>query len=436
MQLICVLFYLWGTIFALSEEQHYNFTSVEEVIRRRERIVEEISAKAEELYNQRQRIVEACRCSRHDCATDFGENNVMECTSELLFETCEEGCGERLVNYNKTVVRTPDATNPRVLSANMKQSICTYADLEEEFKNVKFKHGLTNSWTYIGLQDGHFRTWPMRARGRDQTIDHPYLESCKPYDPRRRPWYSAASTGPKDVILLADRSVSMLASSGHASVGNSLWGSAQRALLSLMDTFISADFVNVVLFSSDAQALWTGAALAEANPENRQKLQKKIRGATPSGSTNVVAGFEKSIDLFIRGMKEGTSSNCSRIIILLSEGSDTRLRTSEVLSTIEDLQKKLESETGTRASVFSYSIGPEADESLAQQIACANEGLWAPVRRYEDPLSDMNNYMEGIAVSRAKQGPVWVDPYEDAGGLGQVTTVSKPVFSQSSKEHM
>ena len=45
----------------------------------------------------------------------------------------------------------------------------------------------------------------MQARSRDAS-------KCSAYDPRVRPWYIAAATGPKEVVVLADTSESTGAS--------------------------------------------------------------------------------------------------------------------------------------------------------------------------------------------------------------------------------
>jgi len=188
----------------------------------------------------------------------------------LIFDTCEEECGSRLVSYNKSGIRTPYATNPSVLSDVLKSSICTFTRLEESFLGVKSEYGLLNSWTYFGARDGHFQLWPLRARSADPEKEDRYLDGCKGYGPRRRPWYNAASTGPKHVILLVDRSQSTTGNSGRVSGGSSLWDLLQRAMLSILDTFIYADYINIVLYSGEGEVLWTESPLVSADPENRK----------------------------------------------------------------------------------------------------------------------------------------------------------------------
>lgn len=60
------------------------------------------------------------------------------------------------------------------------------------------KYNVQPSWTYFGAHNGLFRKVPAI-----------HQEVCGVYDPRRRPWFVAASSGPKDVVLVIDTSGSM-----------------------------------------------------------------------------------------------------------------------------------------------------------------------------------------------------------------------------------
>ena len=72
--------------------------------------------------------------------------------------------------------------------------------LDEVFQdNVDFSGDLDDigatSWQYIGLTSGVQRIYPGYSRS-----------TCYDYDPRIRPWYVAATSGPKDVAFILDTS--------------------------------------------------------------------------------------------------------------------------------------------------------------------------------------------------------------------------------------
>mmetsp|Transcript_25508 Transcript_25508/g.51932 ORF Transcript_25508/g.51932 Transcript_25508/m.51932 type:complete len:162 (+) Transcript_25508:465-950(+) len=85
------------------------------------------------------------------------------------------------------------------------ESVC-YTKLAEPYLVEKLErdtdfwanYNVTPSWTYFGAHNGMFRQIPASHR-----------EECGSYDPRRRPWFVAASSGPKDVVLILDVSGSM-----------------------------------------------------------------------------------------------------------------------------------------------------------------------------------------------------------------------------------
>lgn len=69
-----------------------------------------------------------------------------------------------------------------------------------------------------------------------------YSGECGEYDPRIRPWYVAASSGPKDVVILLDISSSMQ-NQGRLDL-------AKDAVESVLNTMNDHTFVNVVTFSN------------------------------------------------------------------------------------------------------------------------------------------------------------------------------------------
>lgn len=74
-------------------------------------------------------------------------------------------------------------------------------------------------------------------------------ESCKNYDPRFRPWYIAATSGGKNIILVVDVSTSMEKRKGI--------NLAKTAAKTVIDTLSNNDFIGVIAFSQNSTSLVT-----------------------------------------------------------------------------------------------------------------------------------------------------------------------------------
>lgn len=86
---------------------------------------------------------------------------------------------------------------------------------------------------YFGNNRGLFREFPGNYHGNDK-------DECDDYDPRYRPWYTIAASGAKNVIILLDKSSSMLAS-GKLEI-------AKAAVLSVIDTLSISDNIGIIAF--------------------------------------------------------------------------------------------------------------------------------------------------------------------------------------------
>ena len=99
-------------------------------------------------------------------------------------------------------VKVDESNNP--YSAEEKETICYGRRLDDFFvkqnkinKETK-KYGERLPAMYFGAHNGIMRLFPALQS-----------KSCNTYDPRKRPWYIAASSGPKDIIIILDVSGSM-----------------------------------------------------------------------------------------------------------------------------------------------------------------------------------------------------------------------------------
>lgn len=248
--------------------------ALDDRIQATEDVVRGLQQEATELFRNRKRVVPDCKCTYHACGNEFGDDLV--CTEILGKSDFCEDCDVdgRLLDFSRSVVRTPKDTDPDNLSPEIIESICTFKPLDESFAEAGPKVNFT--WTYVGSTTGVMRTWPGRGRQRDleEGEGEKFLQSCRPYDPRIRPWYIAASSGPKDVVILLDTSGSMNMEIDVDDVMKTRWEVTKEAVQQLLGTFSIADFVGIVTFNSRAEAVGGEAQLLRANRTNIDMLRE------------------------------------------------------------------------------------------------------------------------------------------------------------------
>lgn len=405
-----------------------------------EKIVTQLAGNVTELFKNRRKHIRNCGCSIHSCT-----NNItgFECTEEFGhdIEFCGPKCEERRIHMNASAFRLPPNTNIKKVNAQLKESVCLYSNLEPVMKELVA--GRSHSWIYFGGLDGSHRIFPLLARELILGNKLKGIDRCKPYDPRIRPWFIGASTRAKDIVFVIDVSGSMTESVTTDSE-ESLWDVTKRALKAMLDTLASFDFVNIVTFSDTAKRLNTIGSLLQGTEENINFLKEQIDVEYPDGQTNFSAGFSEAFDILEKACDEGDEtprcSQCQSVILFLTDGRDTTgpgrksIETSKLLKNIEKHQKRLERSTSRRASIFTFSLGNTADDSRPRQIACANGGSWSYIGPETDPLTAMSSYYHFLTKSNETSPPVWINPYEDDGGLGNLTTVAKAVFSPGNED--
>ena len=217
------------------------------------------------------------------------------------------------------------------------------------------------------------------------------------------------------------------------------WDTAQRAVKDMLGTFTLVDFVNVVVFSDQAEALWGFSDLVRARAQHIETLRSKIDEVKPGGNTNFTAAFETAFRILTNACRgEASCSHCHKVILFLTDGMDTTgpgqtsIKRSQMASAVERMQQRLQEITGARASIFTYSMTREADDAIPRQLACANNGAWSFIGPNTNTFDALNSYYLYFASGRTEL-PIWVEPYVDAGGLGLLTTVAIPFFAKGSE---
>jgi len=108
---------------------------------------------------------------------------------------------------------------------------CWTQGLESSWKANE--NDATITWQYLATPEGFFRGFPGIP-----------TQQCSGYDPRDKEWYIAATSGPKDVVLVIDVSGSM-ATAGRIDL-------AREAAYRVVDALSVFDQFAVVTFDSDS----------------------------------------------------------------------------------------------------------------------------------------------------------------------------------------
>ena len=393
----------------------------------------------ERVYGERCNADTLSQCSRssfNGCSSVFPNQQCME-NDELVIEACAGEPGEKnekdygvcnaLWDKTSSVVSIPSAlaqgsmqnpTDPELL-----ETAC-YSNMAEDFMVEKYEqdemfwdnYGAQPSWTYYGAHNGLFRRVPAI-----------YQETCGNYDPRRRPWFVAASSGPKDVIIVIDVSGSM---SNHNRMAL-----AKEAAITVVSTLTISDRVAVIVFSDDAYQIPLGTdTLYRATNENKKLLIESIQQLSEGGATNFHSGFQQAFDALERTIQQEYSTGCNIAILFMTDGVRTAgPDTNEVLQLISDSTEKL-ARYGRDTKIFTFSLGAQADRSVTKKIACSTGGIWTPVDDFDgDLVGVMSSYYKTFAMglSNNTNFTAWIEPYEFFSAEKFGTTNSAPVFDRS-----
>lgn len=408
-----------------------------------------------------------CECTVSSCAAVFPAT--MTCAPDFGGHAryCGgAGCTESPIDYhNSMAVVGPGLTAADgSTSVEVARDVCVTKSMDAAvFRSL----APAKQFTFAGTANGVMRYHPSRPGNGSAPID----ECGGDYEVRLRPWYSEASSGPKDVVIAVDASAGMAAPAA-AGGGASRWALAAAAVGTVLDTLNPRDYVAVVRSDGRAAAAAvtvgdTGPTLVAATDDQKQALKGAVAAAVPAGPLDVAAMMRAAFGL-LRLSAEATaagrgrsSAGCSRVVLWITGGTDACYGrpgcgadgaagactcTRDVLAEVRRLQRGLSAAAGgglAEAILATLTVGDDVDDSLARQLACASTGVWArvPSDAAARPavrttaltgyyrLLSAERWGSGINVSRV----VFSRLYEGSGALGVMTTASLPIFSRYSK---
>ena len=365
------------------------------------------------------------------------------------------GCPKgKMLNFNEAYVWfPPNPSSPSLLSEN----ICWMHGMNVKYREIdqeRQSNGDTRIWTYMGdQQTGIMQMHPgMMGLGPSYRDDNGCKTSVGEYfEPRIRPWYVSAVTGPKDVVLLLDISGSMNAQANAIS-GETRLQVMIKAAKAVLYTLTQNDFVAIITYSTNVNILNQQTTLLRATNATLYRLRSAVDDLYANGGTWFHRGFQKVREIFsASGAHSGNtetdrSSGCRKIVLFLTDGECTpESCTTHCQQNIECIlsgtapdangtvsqQNRLDSDV----ILFTYTMGTSSGQlnSLPRKLACARNGLFLNVPSGNDLYTYMTRYYQYLAAIIGSNNTVtrWSTPYIDGGGLGRMVSLSRPVYSVS-----
>ena len=220
--------------------------------------------------------------------------------------------------------------------------------------------------------------------------------NCNEFDPRIRPWYVAASSGPKNIIMVLDKSGSMFFDGKM----DALKDAAKRVI----DTASVADRIAIISFNDTASEISDGGYLYVANNESKTILKDLVDEMVPRGGTNFYDAFVTAFDVLDRSIEVEISVKCNTAILFFTDGimdSNSESAKSDVMDLVIERLNQTSSKLSEPIQLFTYSLsgGDAAIDEFPKQLACATgTGVYSKIDYQEDIVNSLASYYRLFAL--------------------------------------
>ena len=351
------------------------------------------------------KVNERCLSSCTSSATVAGCGNTFP---ESKGFTCRDDWGHLSTCPSSPLIRSNQTTsvlfapNTSPDDAAVSTFVCSTQNLHQTFA-AQLNTTPYIAWQYFASYTGATRMFPAAPAPRSL---------CGSFDVRQTAWYAAATTGPKDLVLVIDVSGSMAIFDPVQ--GKTRMQLMQRSVNRILDSLTDNDFVNIVAFSTLANVLGPKNGLLRATSANVGTLKAAVANLNPQGNTFFGKAFEVAFSLY----NASTSSGCNNKFMIFATDGVSGDNADDVYNTVEAHQS-----ITNPIPMLTFSYTDDADTTIPRFLACQYNGIWSKINNGADPAAEMAAYEQFISAGIATESARWTAPHADPFGLGQVVTV-------------
>lgn len=326
----------------------------------------------------------------HGCMAKFNETIDLKSKEASIFLPLDVfDKGEKPMKWIKNLINV----SAPFTDGNLTRIIHRSKGLDKAFF-ANYKLDPTIAWQYFCNSTGMFRHFPATNWS---------FYPINMYDCRMRHWFTGAAASSKDILILIERSGSMLRKRMQIAVD---------VVRNILDTLTPNDYFNVLHFNEAAEFLTKCAqGLVQATSSNVFDIKRNLEEIEPRGQTDLAEALTLAFDILSNHTE--TSSNCNQVIMLITDGM-------EYNETIQKIFREYNWERGNNVRVFSYLIGeqiPEGDYEQVKLMACENRGYYTQIDTTKETREQALKYIpimaRPLALSNQQSPVVWTNVYVD-----------------------
>ncbi|CAH1228066.1 CACNA2D1 [Branchiostoma lanceolatum] len=276
------------------------------------------------------------------------------------------------------------------------QSLCASLGMDSTWE-VTLQRSQYIAWQFYGDQTSRFlRIFPALKETQEQC-------SNKMSDLPIRTWFSSAASSPKDVIIVLDP---------HYTENLSLLKTTASALIATLTRF---DFANIL--TTSGQQLFPG--MQRAYGDVRTSMIQFVNQTEVVGDSDLTHSFVSVQGIVDRALQSSNTTHCVTAVVLITD--------------YVIMPSVLEHLRGKAFRIFTYTVGPWADQTNGKRASCENMGAWTHVASVEDVWAKIADYYNYFSMNEKTNNVIWTEPYEDRYGLGEIVSGCLPVYDIQSE---
>lgn len=403
-------------------------------------------------------------CAQNACSGTFGQDAA--CEPDLFVESCANreipgfqpsttcdalGTNGTLLNLDYPYFQTPkgaaksdgDGKPITVADTLLLRDICALKPVQKTIVDV-YNEANLSTWLYVGTAYKAFMSHPGMAQCRDESANNKF-EACG-FDSTTRPWYITASSGPRDIVFLFDRT--------SLNSDDSVLKDAFEKILASTDRRDRIAVIDVT--NSDASTLPQPNNNQLVSPDTKfiSSIIESIDAlADAGGFPDMTKAFALAFNILNDSDNSGASSNCSRFIVAMMGKQDTCFSSCEsdscscvktLSDNIAEWQGNLSNQT-RNVTIVTFTESTETDprrtnnlERMARSIVCTEHasGSWRRVTDQDSPDTAMSSFSQ-LAAQTVYEEDLKVfssENFSDNLGLGDIFTFAVPIYDNNLRQ--